>query len=307
MKTYIEKLFAEKDLAPGSVRKYKTNLTRLNKGDVVTNLEFLKDYDEIISILNELSLNTKRDSLISIVSALSSLKRQNKQIREVYGRYNKLLKEYNSEFIKSNDMSDGVKKSWLTKQEIDTAFNQLYLKVKKFRYKSDISTDQYKILFQLVVLGLYKLLPPRRGSSYIKMIIATDNDAGNKINVFNTVSKKFIFKDYKTKKTYGIQEVSIPKNLMTILKIYLKFHLMKNSMKLDKQVPFLVNWNGFHGQPQLILNTLSKTFGKSIGSASFRRTFATHKFGDMMKEMESDSRKMGTSTEILQNHYIKRN
>ena len=123
-------------------------------------------------------------------------------------------------------------------------------------------------------------------------------------NQLNLANSTFTYRRYKTAKTYGEQVVKIPKPLMTIInkfvKLSPKYHLL-NSAK----IPFLINSIGTYGKAHMILNSLTKTFGRSIGSASLRRSYATNKYKDVVDEMENDAEKMGTSVEVLKSHYIK--
>jgi hypothetical protein len=301
MKSYLEKLFAPKNLADSSLKKYTAKLTKLNNGDPVKNLNFLKNYEEITKQLSEMNDRMKRDTLIAIVSALTSLPKLTKPFKIVRDKYGVLLKEYNNELSSSNVKSDNMKDSWLTTEQINQKYKQLLKQTKKINV-SDFTKHEYDLMYNLVILSLYKFLPPRREQSYISMQISNIDIPDNQLDLKN---KQFIFRKYKTAKVYGDQVVKIPKELMIIIDKYLlihpKFHLINSGSK----VPFLIASNNSYGKPHMILNSLSKTFGKSVGSATMRRIFATEKYADVVDQMEKDAADMGTSVGTIKSHYIK--
>ena len=71
-KTELLNKFKEKELSETSINAYLRNLEKLNNDMPLKNLNFLKDKDVILSRLENYKPNTKRNYLISIVSALST-------------------------------------------------------------------------------------------------------------------------------------------------------------------------------------------------------------------------------------------
>ena len=301
-KTYLERLYGSKSLSPATYDKYSKNLIKLNDNELVTNINFLKDYDTIIEKMSDYSMNSRRNALISIVSAISSLKKRTKKWEEVYQKYGKDLKRDNSELSENNKKTEAMENSWLTKDQINSKLKELTAKAKKLSKKSVLDKSEYDTVVSAVVLGLYSAIPPRRESDYVNMRISNnDLDDMNNLNLSN---KTFNFNKYKTSKTYGNQSVKIPPFLMTLINIYLKFHPYRLQINANN-APFMVKQDGAVEKKHFVLRVLSKIFGKSVGSASFRRTFTTHKYKEVNDEMEEDASKMGTSVGMLRNHYIK--
>jgi hypothetical protein len=87
-----------------------------------------------------------------------------------------------------------------------------------------------------IIKGIYTMMPPRRVKdyafmAYVKNKSGVDDDDKN---YYVAKDKKFIFQNYKTKKTYGVQEINIPKELNDLLKKYIKNSEIKEHEPLLK-------------------------------------------------------------------------
>jgi hypothetical protein len=300
-KSYLEKLFESKNLAPATFQKYNSGLKKLNDGNEIVNINFLKDYDCIIDQIDSYSLNGKRNILIAVVSAIRSLKIQSKPWREVLNKYLELLNTLNSELSVQNEKNDKVSDAWLTEDVINDKMNELILASKRLSRKKILTKGEYTTIVSTVILGLYTMLPPRRESAYMDLLISDQSIPSE--NTISIKDKSFTFNKYKTVKTYGEQVVKIPNKLMSLIKIYLKFHPTKDGVST---APLFIKYNGLKETKSFILKILSKLFGKSVGSASFRRMYITNKYDKIFTEMDKDAEEMGTSVDMLKNHYVKR-
>ena len=58
----------------------------------------------------------------------------------------------------------------------------------------------------------------------------------------------------------------------------------------------------FYNEPieksQEITRILNKIFGKNIGSSMLRNIYLSNKYGDMVDELKSDTKDMGTSVDV---------
>jgi glutathionyl-hydroquinone reductase len=131
-----------------------------------------------------------------------------------------------------------------------------------------------------------------------------DNLSDN--NYLNLTDNNFIFKNFKTKKTYKEQVVPISDNLLDIVKVYLKFHPLKKEIKKKLQVPLLVDFEGNpYNNSNDITRILNKIFDKKIGSSLLRNIYLTDKYSDQQKELALDVKNMGTSKGTAESNYIK--
>jgi integrase len=162
----------------------------------------------------------------------------------------------------------------------------------------NISEDQYDIILNTVILGLYVLAPPRRSKDYLLMKIDTKQD-DKQFNYLDLKKKQFVFNNYKTNKTYGEQIVNISDDLILLLKKYLKYKKTDNNFLLNK-------FNGDEiKSDNAITRKLNKIFGKNIASSMLRHIYLSSKYGSVSKEQSEDAKDMGHSLE-MQKEYIKK-
>ena len=317
-KSFAEELFKDKAITASSKTLYLKNLVRLNGGQELKNLNFLKDIDAIQSKLEQLKPNTRRTYIIAIVSLLKTLIAQPKY-KKLYDKYYKQLEEINKDLKTSNEKTDKEKDNWMSQEEIKGKLENLKGILTELTTKK-ITEEQYYKLLNLVVLGLYVLQRPRRNMDYQDMIVslqkgkkkaceaspATEVEPAKKSNVLNMVDNKFEFNNFKTKGTYKCQEEEIDPELRTILEIYLKYHPLAKEMK-KQAVPFILNPQGqAYTNNNDFTRILYKIFdGQKVGVSMLRKIFLTDKYKDALDELKSDSQAMGTSTSTIQDHYIK--
>lgn len=119
----------------------------------------------------------------------------------------------------------------------------------------DQLTDQNKLIY-----NLYVLMPPRRIKDYINFVYVSNInniiDQNNNycfIDYENLNNSKFIFYNYKTFKTYGIQKLIISDDLLKFIIEYIKNQNIKDNEKLIK-----INSN------TRFIKALNKIFGYSV-------------------------------------------
>lgn len=301
----------DKQLSENSIRLYLRNLEKLNDDTPLKNLNFLKDVDEIKQKLSNYKDNTKRGYLISICSSLNT--ESDKKNNKIYSEYYKMLVEMNNK-LKNNEgenkMTETQKENWIKWDDVSKKLEELKNKVDTFKNAKEINEHNYNILLQYVILSLYYYKQPRRNQDYYIMDIIKKYDPKMSIDVnyLSLDDKEFIFNVFKTSKSEGVQQESIPDELMNILTIYFKFHpLIKGKkIKSNVKIPFLVYYNGDKfDKVNSITRILNKIFKKSIGSSMLRHIFLSNKYGDIIDEQKKDAKAMGHSIE-QQKDYIKK-
>lgn len=291
-----------KQISPSSLNLYLKNLRRLNDGEEIKNFNFLKNVNSVLDKIKDYKPNTRRTYLISIVSLL----KQEPKFASLYDKYYKLLMEYNKELKTNNEKTEKQNENWINQDEVLNKQKDLMGVIPELKKK--ITIAQYNRLLNLMVLSLYTLQAPRRNLDYLKMRIinkyspelSTDN------NYLDVSSGTFIFRNFKTKKTYLDQVIQISPELMEILKIYLKYHPLKKEMKGKFNLPLLVDVNGeaFDNSNE-ITRILNKIFDKKIGSSMLRNIYLTSKYSNNLKNLRQDANDMGTSSNTAENQYIK--
>jgi len=323
-KSFSETLFDGKTISESSKNLYLKNLVRLNGGQPIKNLNFLKDVESIQTKLNELKPNTRRTYIIAIVSLLKTLIDQPK-MKKLYDRYYPSLEAINKDLKTSNEKTPKETDNWLNQDEIKSKFDELktiYTELMESKSKK-ITEAQYNKLLDLVVLGLYVLQRPRRNMDYQDMVVTTqkvkapkkaapaepeskeESPIKTQSNVLNLADNKFEFNNYKTKGAYLQQTESLDLELRQIIDLYLKYHPLAKEMKKES-VPFIVAYDGkLFSNNNDFTRLLYKIFGKKIGVSMLRKIFLTDKYKETLDELKSDSQAMGTSTSTIQDHYIK--
>ncbi len=291
-----------KQISQSSLNLYLKNLKRLNDGEEIKNFNFLKNTKTILEKIKDYKPNTRRTYLISIVSLL----KQEPKFATLYDKYYKMLMEYNKELKTNNDKSETQKENWISQEDVLNKQKELMAVIPDLKKKITIS--QYNKLLDLVVLSLYSLQAPRRNLDYLNMNVINkyNPELSTENNYLDLGSGTFIFRNFKTKKTYLDQVIKINDDLMGIIKLYLKYHPKKKEMKGKFNIPFLVDVNGneFNNSNE-ITRLLNKIFDKKIGSSMLRNIYLTSKYSNNLQNLKEDANAMGTSSNTAENQYIK--
>jgi hypothetical protein len=311
-KSFSESLFEGKSITDSSKKLYLANLVRLNGGQEIKNLNFLKDVEAIETKLNALKPNTRRTYIIAIVSLLKTLIEQAKY-KKLYDKYYKILEALNAELKTSNEKTPKETENWLSQDAIKAKFESLKDILGELTTKK-ITESQYMRLLNLVILALYVLQRPRRNLDYQDMMVSLQKCktkceeplTTKASNVLNLGANQFEFNNFKTKGTYSTQTEPIDTELRSILDIYLKYHPLVKEMK-KQAVPFIVSYDGKpYTNNNDFTRLLYKIFdGQKVGVSMLRKIFLTDKYKDAVDEMQKDATSMGTSSSTIQDHYIK--
>lgn len=294
----IDELFKCKDLSPSSVSSYKAKLLKLNDNKPIKNLNYLSDVEKIKEVINDYKPNTQRNYIIAIASILkcSLNTNKNKKIEGIYNQYSKLLEEYNTNLKDQTMMTDTENKNWMNKEELDQTYENL-----KNNHK-----DNKQAFQNFLVLSLYYLQAPRRNKDYqlLKITSKYNDGLSNEFNYLDIKKRKFIFNNYKTAKKYNKQETEVNDELFQILQAYIKTFKLRDG-------DFLLNDFNKTNEPfknnNAITLILNRIFKKKVGASMLRKLYLTHKYGDQASELKEDVKAMGSSVEVANNNYIKKN
>ena len=143
------------------------------------------------------------------------------------------------------------------------------LAVQKQLADADKTPVQWK---QYLVVSLYTLTPPVR-ADYGEMEVHTRRDksrTGNEL-IWNA-KPTFIFRTYKTAKTYGVVELSVPKALQAVIAEWFE-HLGGVPKVLLGETASSPNTFAVY-----VAQTFKRLTGKEIGVSLIRHSFITHMF-----------------------------
>jgi hypothetical protein len=306
----------KKQLSDSSIQAYLRNLKKLNNDEIFKNFNFLKDVEQIQKKLDGYKENTKRNYLISIVSALSLNNKPT--IKKMHDKYYELMMKKNEEINKEvnpNDLTETQEKNWMSWKQVKEKYDELEKDVDNFYKQKEISDNQYNTLLAYTILSLYIHQAPRRNKDYQIMLLTNQYEPQDpKHNNYLDINKKiFIFNNYKTSNKYGSQIINISDDLWKSLLKYFKHHKLVNFKQKvisvtdnDEGDYFLVYRNGKPlDKVNSITRILNKIFGKAIGSSMLRHIFLTDKYGDTLEQAEKDAKEMAHSSG-MQKDYIKK-
>lgn len=294
------------DITASSRKLYTHNLSKLNKGKPIKNLNFLSPAS-VLDGLKEMNPNTRRTYLIAIVSALKG--RPEAKHKKLYNQYYDELMKLNGELKNNTTKSDTQKENWMGQDEVMSKCNELKSILGEIGNRKKITADEYDRLLQLVILSLYCLQAPRRNKDYIDMMVVKKTPEDTSDNYLNTTDGEWVFNNYKTAKKYEQKVLPVPKELNDIIKVYLSHHPQAKELKkkVHDPIPFLVHQDGRRLQTSTdMTRMLNRIFSGKVGSSMLRNIFLTSKYGDTQKELSADADAMGTSSETAMNNYIKR-
>jgi len=293
------------NIKDNSIRSYLITLRKLNDNQALTTMTFLKDYDNIVEKLEKLKLTTRRNYLSSILVILRAYKK--KSFDKVLEQYKKLLATLNLEYnlkIDSHEKSEKQENNWMPLSDLKKGLSLFKKEIKdrQIKDKEKLTKKDMILLKKYLIVALYTLQPPVRLNYSNMAIINSEKDIEpnkNYLLVKGRNVKHFIFQDYKTAKTNGRVDKKIPKELNSILNLYLKYHKSKYLILDAKSNPITAN-----GLGKLITSSFQFT-GKSVTLNLLRHIYISSKIDlDQIKAQKELAKSMHHS-ESMQESYAK--
>ena len=288
----IEEYIKEKrpNITKSSLKTYESILRNLYKkvfpNDEEVHLKKFDEDDKVLKHLKDLPSN-KRKTILSALVVITD----NKAYRELMLDD---IKDYNKEQAKQEKPDND---NWVEQEELNKVYKVLRHNANLLYKKEKLNNTDLQEIQNFIILTLFngEYIPPRRSKDYVNFKIKNiDKGHDNFIN-----KNFFIFNSYKTAKTYGQQQVEIPKELKTILNKWIKVNPTEYLLFDSNNKPL----------SNVKLNQrINKLFGKKVGVNQMRKTFLSNKYGDLIdkkNEMADDFKKMGSSS-LQENIYIKK-
>lgn len=271
-------------LSASSARTYTSLLLNVYKKlEGEGELDFFKNDEKIIKHIKTLEKPQTRKTLLSALFVLTGLDSYREDMLSD-------IKVVNDNYKQQKTDPDRLSKL-KTYEEIVSLHNEI-----KEKYRLNQTNEH---LVELIISYLYsgvlgEALPPRRVLDYSLMKIKNFNkDKDNYIK-----SGKMYFNQYKTKDRYGLQVISIPKELNTLINKW---------KKINDSDYLLVNIDGKEFQSGSLSKKVSRLF-KGNNVDMLRSIFLSHYYRDLPKleEMEELATKMGHSVLSQMNFYVKK-
>jgi len=304
---------ARPNLKDNSIKIYISNLNKLMKLFESDNLEFLKEEKKVLEKLKNLSNNSIRNYLNSILIYLLAIDKNDKFKREIkfYGDMrDDLNKKYENEQA-SGIISDKQKNNLVDIKEVYQMIETIgkEIKDKNIKNKDEMTSKEKQLLMIYTILNIYVRLPLRNdvGGGMEAINKRTYNkltDEQKKENNYLLVEKsgmKLILNKYKTSKNYEENIIDVPKDLEKLIRTYIKINGMGVLFKTSTGKPLTRN-----ELSQLLLRTSKKYMNKNISTTMLRKIYLSSKYSDVLDDMKEDAKIMGHSTSTAQNVYIKK-
>jgi len=277
-------------LSEGSLKTYTSILRSLHSKIFGGSID-KKDYDEskkILEFLKDLPPN-KRKTILSALVVISNNNDYRKEMLED-------IKDYTAD-AKKMEKTPSQEANWVTQDEIKSIFNGHKQDAVSSYKKSKLNMTDLQAIQQYIILCLMSgiFIAPRRSLDYTEFKISNiDKDADNYLD-----KNELVFNKYKTAKFYNEQRVDCPKELLSILKKWIK---------TNNNDYLLFDSNGEKLTSVKLNQRLEKIFGKKCSVNLLRHSFLTDRFGDEIersKKMASVAEDMGTSSSQVIGTYIK--
>ena len=312
-------------ISESSIHIYSQNVAKLalelteNKFE---NTDFLQDTERIMNHIQPKSLSTKKNILSSILVFLNPTGEKNHEgeLGELLGTYNKHLKDFHNEYmekINTQKKSQVQSENWVPMKEL-VRINVKY-KNKLRRMGVNMSSQKLKdkekldVLQKYLVSSLYLFLPPRRNEYASTKILSkkeynalSEEDRDNNNYLVNggrtSKSKFFSLGSYKTRKTFGLQKIEIPKDLNTPLNLWLR-HNDTPYLLLDSRN----NQMSRNGLTKYLYKVFEDAKSK-ISTNMIRHIYLSEKYGkeSSWSEKLQDSKALAHSVKTQQLIYTKK-
>jgi hypothetical protein len=282
-------------LSSGSLKTYTSLLKNLHK-KVFKTKEISKksDFDkcdEILDYLKELNPNQRKTILSALVVISDKPKYRELMLEDI--------KSYSNE-AKKMEKTPAQEANWLEANELNEVMANAKNTATALYKKQKLSMNDLQNIQNYIILclmsGVY--IPPRRSLDWTEFKIKNVDKAED-----NYLDKnEFVFNRYKTARFYNEQRVSCPKELLSILKKWIKINA--------DNTEYLLFDSNFEKLTSVKLNQrFEKIFGKKCSVNILRHVYLTSKFGDEIersKKMNDVAEDMGTSSAQVIGTYIKK-
>ena len=204
-------------------------------------------------------------------------------IDELYGKQNKKDKE--------QKLSD--------KQEVKfVPFAEILTAQKTLAKKENKTAEDMK---DYLIISLYTLMPPVRADYGDMMLFPKfdKNRSGNEL-IIKEKGMEFVFREYKTQKTYGVVRIKVSKPLEKVIQEYL------DSLKATPSYLFGEKEISPSYFAALVEKTMKRVVGKPVGVSLIRHAYITSVYPSLktIKQKELLARKMMHSTNLQEQYNL---
>jgi hypothetical protein len=246
---------------------------------------FTKEQDLILKHLHDNKPARRKTILASLLAVCTDESCQEKYRTQMLSD----VGSYNHEQQKQ-EKTETQSKNWITMDDIHKKYKEISDDASSLLNKKELTNNQYHRIVDLIIMaclaGIY--IPPRRLLDFCHFKIRDiepEND-----NFLR--GRKMIFNTYKTAKTYGSQEVSIPPKLFSLLSRWIKINPTDHLIFDTNMKPFV---------PSRLTRRLNTIFGKNISVNILRHVYISEYLKDtpLLDELNQKAEELGHSVDQM--------
>jgi hypothetical protein len=285
----IEQIKSTRKITQSSLNLYERNIKRLIKESQSEDPNVFTSDETIAKLLCQ-SNNTLANYLATILVVLGLDKVKNKDRIE---QINNRLKEVNKSIKTGAMKKDTEIVKWQTILDLSDNYRNKFFKTKQNKQEASES----------LLLNFYTLFPPQRSEVFsgLKVVVSKTEPTDTENNFLwqkNNTSFYIVLNKYKTVNKHGrIVEQITDKTLIKMIKKFIT----------DFNPIFLFENDKGTLKPSdisRVLCKITKPIGDCLSSSNFRHIYLTHKYGDMVKDLENTTMMMGNTPAVAISNYI---
>ncbi len=288
----------------------------VSREEDILNTGWYTRYNDYMSNLQGLSLNTQRNYLSTMIVFLNAKEIPTKEYKIIMDQRDSISDAVRSVKADKGGLTEMQKEEWSSPEEIKAAYDEMASEIKfhGVMRKEVLGKNLYNLLLEYVVISfttwglLYpdSVFPPLRNElatlKYIdckELKKLKDDERTSNYLVKSGARLKYELNDYKTFKSHGRLELIIPKDLAKIIKVYLR-HTDHDKLFLQYyDTTELTRLN----LTQFLQGWFRKSLGKQISTTLIRKLYLSQKYGDVKDNMEEDAKIMGHTVDVQQSTY----
>jgi hypothetical protein len=292
---------ARPTLSEGSLKTYTSiivNVGKQMKMDLSTPEEVITNYEAILAHLQPLKPSIRKTKLACLIVFMSKTP-NNEQATE---QFRKVMMEDKTEAQEEDakqELTERQAEGWIPWKEVLERYQVLEKDANRLWKKPSLDKAEFHGLQTYVLLSCLVLIPPRRSLDWVSFKLRNEDKEKDNYMTYEKRKPIMVMNDYKTKRTYGQQRVSIPTKLATILRKW---------SEVNPHDSLLMNYNQKASMNQTQLNVLlHEFFGKPISTSLLRHIYLTHLHENTpaLKQMEETANNMAHSI-TQQLEYVKK-
>jgi hypothetical protein len=286
----VEQIKSTRKITQSSLNLYERNIKRLVRESQSEDPNVFTSDETIAKLLCQ-SNNTLANYLATVLVVLGLDKVKNKDRIE---QINSRLKEVNKSIKTGAMKKDTEIIKWQTILDLADNYRNKFNKTKQNKQEASES----------LLLNFYTLFPPQRSEVFsgLKVVVSKTEPTDTENNFLwqkNKTSFYIVLNKYKTVNKHGkLVEQIIDKTLIKMIQKFITDFNPNFLFENDKKGTLKPS------DISRVLCKITKPIGDCLSSSNFRHIYLTHKYGDMVKDLEHTTQMMGNTPSVAMSNYI---